>query len=70
MGDGYAYQFAARASSLVFLLVSIRLWPMASRANEVMLMEVLAQVLEVYDCQMIQGSAGPQPSESHSSSQA
>ena len=35
-----------------------------------MLTEVVAQALEVCDCQMIQWSVGPQPSESHSSAQA
>ena len=65
--DGFAYQFAARASSPLSLLAPIWSRPAVSRANKVIY--CLAQALEVCDCQMIQGSAGPRPPESHSSSQ-
>ena len=69
LSDRFAYQFAARALSPFLLLAPIWLLPIASRANKVIMTEVAAQALEVCDCQMIQGSAGPQPPESHSSSQ-
>ena len=66
MGDGFVYQFAARASSPLSRLAFIRLLPTAGRAGKVMATEVVAQALEVRDRQMAEGSAESQPSDSHS----
>ena len=56
LGDGYVYRVAARASSLLFLPVSICLMPTVSRANKVMMTEVVAQSLEAHDRQVVQMS--------------
>ena len=66
LGDGYGYQFAARASPLLFLRLSIWLMPTASRANNVMLTELATQASEARDRQVTQGSAEPLSSDSHS----
>ena len=60
MGEGFLYQYAGRASSPAFLLVTIWLMPTGSRANKVMAMELAVKALEVCDGRMIQGSAEPQ----------
>ena len=69
LGSGFVYQFAARASPLVLLLAAVWFLLTASLADRVMVTEVLANALEVCDCQMIQGCAGQQ-SESQTSKQA
>ena len=63
----YVHQFAARALSLVFWLAALWFSSSVSRANKVMLTDVVAQALELCECQMIQGSVGPEPSASQSS---
>ena len=55
-GEGYAYQFAARFSSLAFLLVSAWLAPAVSYGNRVMTTEVIARAMEA--CRRMMGT-GP-----------
>ena len=45
-GEGFAYQFAARFSSLVFFLASAWLAPTVSYGNRVMIAEVIARATE------------------------
>ena len=55
-GEGFAYQHAARFSSLVFLLVAVWLAPTASYGNRVMITGVIARGAEA--CRRMIG-AGP-----------
>ena len=69
LGSGYMYQFAARASPLILLLVDVWSLLAVSRANQVMATEVVAGALEVCDCQKTEGSVGQRPG-SRASTQA
>ena len=55
-GQGFAYQFAARASPLVFLLASVWVGPTVSDANRVMAAGAVARALGACDREMTRGS--------------
>ena len=55
--EGSAYQFAARASALIFFLVSAMLSPSASYCNRGMIFEVSYRVLGVCGMKRVCGSA-------------
>ena len=55
--EWFVYQYAARASALVFLLVSLRLTPAAGYGNRVMVSEVLARAVEARRRMMGAGSS-------------
>ena len=54
-GQGSVYQYAARFSSPVFLLVSVWLAPTASFCNRIMIAEVIARAMEAGHRQMRTG---------------